>query len=214
MDRVWQMECDTFYAEPDFLFAPIAKRVALAEDRTVLHPELQQQVEGIRTDLDRFSELEISALIQHGYGVMRSVCRAGRTYSATPSRQSPGGSCTSTQRRGKISPGAPSRVTRQARRLRESAHRKLFAHLLTPREWPSYIFVPMLLALLIGVPFVAYQAYRRVHRSEMIVDAITFSNPDFQHVLQLARRNPTGTDWTALTAETVPSLDPVVSKGF
>ena len=72
----------------------------------------------------------------------------------------------------------------------------------------------MLLALLIGVPFVAYQAYRRAHRSEMILDAITFSNPDFQHVLQLARRNPTGTDWTELTAETVPSLDPVVPKGF
>ncbi len=215
MDRVWQMECDTFYAEPDFLFAPIAKRVALAEDRTALHPELQQQVEGIRTDLDRFSELEISALIQHGYGVMRSVCRSRPdVFGEHRPDNPPWDPAPQLNVEGKTATGAPSRVTRQARRLRESAHRKLFAHLLTPRDWPSYIFVPMLLALLIGVPFVAYQAYRRAHRSEMIVDAITFSNPDFQHVLQLARRNPTGTDWTALTAETVPSLDPVVSKGF
>ena len=44
------------------------------------------KVAQIRTDLDRFSPVDISALVQHGYGVARKQCRtrpdlyAGRTY--------------------------------------------------------------------------------------------------------------------------------------
>lgn len=36
-----------------------------------LPPEVQRRVSGIRTDLDAFTDLEISTLIQHGYGVAR-----------------------------------------------------------------------------------------------------------------------------------------------
>ena len=43
---------------------------------TALHPEIQRQVAHIRTDLDGFSNLEISSLVQHGYCVGRKTCRA------------------------------------------------------------------------------------------------------------------------------------------
>ena len=215
MDRVWQLECDTFYAEPDFLFAPISRTVSLAEDPTALHPELQRQLATIRTDLDRFSDLEISGLVRHGYAVMRSVCRSrpdlfgDHTVDNAPWDPAPPPATDS-----KATASSTSPVTQQARELHDSAQRKLFSHLLSFRDWPSYIFVPLLMAILIGGPYFAYQAYRKAHRSEMIVDAITFSNPDFQHVLQLARQNPVLGNWTSLRAEQVAKLEPVSFEGF
>ncbi len=76
MDRVWQLETETFQDSPSFVFAPITEVVELAGDSTALHPEIQRQALNIRTDLDRFSPLEISGLVRHGYCVGRKVCRA------------------------------------------------------------------------------------------------------------------------------------------
>jgi predicted acylesterase/phospholipase RssA len=76
MDRVWQLETDTFTGTPGFVFAPITKVVEHDEDPTALHPEVQRMATDIRTDLDRFSPLEIRSLIQHGYCVGRSACRS------------------------------------------------------------------------------------------------------------------------------------------
>ena len=58
------------------MFAPITDVVEPAEDPTALHPEIQRQAANIRTDLDRFSPLEISSLVRHGYCVGRKACRA------------------------------------------------------------------------------------------------------------------------------------------
>jgi hypothetical protein len=71
-----------------------------------------------------------------------------------------------------------------------------------------------LIALVLGVPYLAYQAYKNASRTEMIVDAITFSNSDFQLVLQLARQNPLPGDWTPLSVEEVPELPPPNFDGF
>src|SRR6516164_7276690 len=76
MDRVWQLESETFHDTPGFVFAPIAEIVWPGEDPTALHPEIQRQLGNVRTDLDRFSDLEIRSLVQHGYCVARKVCRS------------------------------------------------------------------------------------------------------------------------------------------
>jgi predicted acylesterase/phospholipase RssA len=76
MDRVWQLENDTFADTPGFVFARITDIVERHEDPTALHPEIQHRTAGIRTDLDAFSPLEISSLIRHGYCVGRKVGRA------------------------------------------------------------------------------------------------------------------------------------------
>ncbi len=76
MDRVWQLETETFEDSPSFVFAPITEVVEPAEDSTALHPEIQRQAVNIRTDFDRFSPLEISSLVRHGYCVARKICRA------------------------------------------------------------------------------------------------------------------------------------------
>ena len=78
LDRVWQLECETFHGTPGFVFAPITQVVWPDDDPTALHPEIQRQLSIMRTDLDRFSDLEISGLVQHGYCVARNPCRSAR----------------------------------------------------------------------------------------------------------------------------------------
>src|SRR5262249_25539461 len=55
MDRVWQLENDTFADPAGFVFARVTDVVGPDEDPTAMHPELQRQTAEIRTDLDRFS---------------------------------------------------------------------------------------------------------------------------------------------------------------
>src|SRR5262249_54944390 len=76
MDRVWQLESEIIADTPGFTFAHIKAIVDPEQDPTALHPEVQRQTADIRTDLDRFSPLEISSLIRHGYCVGRKACKA------------------------------------------------------------------------------------------------------------------------------------------
>ena len=76
MDRVWQLENETFKDTPGFFFARITDFVDPEQDPTALHPEVQRQLPSIRTDLDRFSDVEISSLVRQGYCVGRKTCLA------------------------------------------------------------------------------------------------------------------------------------------
>ena len=215
MDRVWQLEVDQFSGEPDFVFASMHSTVYPSDDPQTIHPEIQKQVTNTRTDLDRFSDLEISALVRHGYSVMRKVCRGrpnlfGDQFPSGPpwdpnSRPADGVS------RSARSTGL---ITQQARQLQASSQRIIFSRLVSLRDWPTYVYIPLLAALMLGLPYFGYQAYKTASRSEMIVNAITFSNPDFQLVLQLARQNPIPGEWTSLTAEEVSELEPMNLDGF
>src|SRR5436190_8217240 len=55
MDRVWQLETESFLDTFGFVFARVSDVVGPHEDSTALHPEVQRQVVNIRTDLDVFS---------------------------------------------------------------------------------------------------------------------------------------------------------------
>jgi hypothetical protein len=214
MDRVWQLECDHFRAEPDFVFAPMKTIVHLADDPTALHPEIQQQVTNARTDLDSFTDLEISGLIRHGYGVMRKTCRSHPELFGDDLPSGPPWDPTSLGNTRSTLDKSTSQTTLQARQLQESSQRQILGRLLSLKDWPTYVYIPLLLLLLIGLPISAYKRYQISHRSELIVDAITFSNPDFQLVLQLARQNPVPGEWEPLVAEEVTQLEPPDFTGF
>jgi predicted acylesterase/phospholipase RssA len=76
MDRVWQLETETFRDTSGFAFARITEVVDPEQDPTALHPEVQRQLATVRTDLDRFSHTEISNLMRHGYCVGRKTVQA------------------------------------------------------------------------------------------------------------------------------------------
>ncbi len=208
MNRVWQLENDHFRAEPDFIFAPLTTTVHLDEDPTALHPEIQHQIGGTRTDLDRFSELEISGLTQHGYGVMRKVCKTrpdlfgdslptGAPWDPTSINEM----SNFRSSREKTNP-----ITSQARELQKSSQRQVVGRLLNLKDWPTYVFLPLLALILIGVPYLAWQSYKVAKLSSMIVDSITFSNPDFHLVMRLAQQNPIPGNWKLSEPEEVDEL--------
>ncbi|MCR9292244.1 MAG: patatin-like phospholipase family protein [bacterium] len=215
MDRVWKLEVDHFESDAGFLFVPISHQVALAEDSKALHPEMQRQVATIRTDLDRFSDLEISGLIRHGYGLMRKVCRSRPDLfgSDLPDGEPWDPTAVASKGKGHALRGA-SYVTEQARQLQSSSQRKIVTTLFDWRDWPTYIYIPLLLLLLVGLPALAWNTYKRASRSAMIIDAITLSNPDWQLVLDLARQKPVPGEWLPLKPTEVAELSPVDSQGF
>ena len=75
-DRVGQLEKQKFESDRRFLFVTSLDVVDLKDDPTALHPVIQPEVANIRTDLDRFSPLEITSLVRHGYCVARKQCRS------------------------------------------------------------------------------------------------------------------------------------------
>ena len=222
MDRVWQLENETLKETPGFVFARVTDLVEPHEDPTALHPEIQRQVANIRTDLDRFSPLEISSLVRHGYCVARKVCRArpdlfgdnqpvnapwdpipashGAT-SAPPINPSP------------IGPGhKPAQITLDARRLQGSALRRIWSTLLDYRDWVSYIYVPILVPLLILLPYIVVRSYQRSHRINQIVDSLAQSSRDLEQMTQLLE-GPVK-PWIGESADELPTSDKPDFKGF
>jgi predicted acylesterase/phospholipase RssA len=223
MDRVWQLEMETFADTPGFVFAPSTAIVDPAEDPTALHPEIQRQTAKIRTDLDRFSPLEISCLVRHGYCVARKACRSVPDLFGTnlpgnapwdPLPAADGGP-TRPVAAGLplVGPSrSPSPTTVEARALQASALRRIWSSLLDRRDWTSYIYVPLLVPILVLAPYLVVKSYQRSHRMNQLVDSLSQGTRDFEVMSRLLETKPA--PWTGETAEEVHQLAEPDLKGF
>jgi predicted acylesterase/phospholipase RssA len=229
-DRVGQLEQQKFQSDPRFLFVAALDQVDLKDDPTALHPVIQSEVAQIRTDLDRFSPLDITALVQHGYCVARKQCRTrpdlyGSNLPSTPPWDPMKGSDAAGSQRAKTDPREedPSRdasptvtalVTRQAQQLRRSAGRRVWSTLLDLRDWPTYVYIPLLVLLLGVFPVQVYRYRRQANTNAMIVDAITHGSPDFRKILDIVQRSTTPA-WTPLPVQDVSQASPKLGyRGF
>lgn len=234
MDRVWQLEIDMFRDTPGFVFAPITEMVEPAEDPTALHPEIQRQTARIRTDLDRFSLLEISSLVRHGYCVGRKACRArpdlfgaelpnGGPWDPVPEPRDAALKVPAATRPsrllqspllGKVLGGRekPAAATVEARTLQDSAPRRIWSSLLDYRDWVSYLYVPILVPILTLLPYFVFKSYQRSHRMSQIVESLAQSNRDLdQMTLLLDGPVP---PWVGVPPEEVPAFDEPDYTGF
>ena len=222
MDRVWQLEDETFKDTPGFVFARITDIVEPQEDLTAQHPEIQRKTADIRTDLDRFSPLEISSLVRHGYCVARKACRArpdlfgadlpanapwdpipDRLGAAPAAAPAPGAIGRSRE---------PAAATRDARSLQASAQRRIWSTLLDYRDWMSYVYVPILVPLMFLVPYLVVQSYQHSHRLNRLIESISQGSMDFEIMSRLLD-GPMPT-WKGEAAEEVSKLDDLDFKGF
>jgi len=192
MDRVWQLETETFKGTPGFVFARSVEVVEPCEDPTAVHPELQRRLPTIRTDLDRFSPLEISSLVRHGYCVGRKVCRTRPDlFGAELPSNAPWDPFPQTP----PSPAAAEKtdrthhkrtlVTTEARALQRSAIRRVWRTLLDYRDWTSYIYVPLLVPILVVAPYLSVKFYRHAQRVDQIVQSLTQSSRDLEQMSRL-----------------------------
>lgn len=227
MDRVWQLENETLEGATGFAFARITAVVEPEQDPTALHPEVQRQLPSIRTDLDRFSPIEISSLIRHGYCVARQTCRAlpevfGTDLPTNPpwdpifeTRNPTSVAATS------ASPGAPvvvrSRrepiaVTQESRSLHTSAIRRIWSTLLDRRDWASYVYVPLIVPILVLLPYFLVKSYERSRRVDQIVESLAQGSRDVEQMSRLLE-GPV-TPYVGEKAEELPRDAKADLKGF
>ena len=188
-DRVWQLERQNFGERPGFSFLPITQSVTPSDDPTALPTVIQAEVQSIRTDLDRFSDLEINVLVQHGYEVARKACRengiAGLEIAQSPPwapiRSHNLSEDTSTSARSM----EPSLATQRSRQLRDSSRRRTWSTLLSPRDWTSYLYVAIALLLFGYLPWQIYRLYRHSQLQATVIDAIADGDPDIRQILDL-----------------------------
>ncbi|MBV8488475.1 MAG: patatin-like phospholipase family protein [Planctomycetaceae bacterium] len=222
MDRVWQLEADIFQGTPGFVFAPSTDVVDPAEDPTALHPEVQRQAVGIRTDFDRFATLEIRSLVRHGYCVGRKACRAhpdlfgaGLPVGA-PWDPIPGPRATALPVSEAMSSHRPSAepvaATVEARTLQASAGRRVWSTLLDRRDWISFVYVPLIIPILVMVPYLVVKSHQRSQRINHLVESLSQGSRDLENMSRLLETRPTPV--TGVAAEEVHSLDEPDFQGF
>src|SRR5262249_21094286 len=233
MDRVWQLETATFQGTPGFVFAPITEVVEPAEDPTALHPEIQRQLPKIRTDLDRFSLLEISSLVRHGYCVGRKACRArpdlfGELPKSGPWDPIPGPRDTASAvpvatrpSRPRLSPplgkgagrrGEPAATRVEARTTQASGLRRIWSTLLDYRDWLSSLYVPILVPILVVLPYVVVKSYQRSHRISQLIDSLSQGSRDLEVMTRLLEGPMKA--WTGEPAEEVRKPEESNFTGF
>ena len=222
MDRVWQLESEKFRDSSGFVFAPITEVVEPHEDPTALHVEIQRLLPKIRTDLDRFSPLEISTLIRHGYCVGRKACRAhpelfgadlplNAPWNPIPEARA-ASAAGSTPPAASGIPREPAQVTQEARALQSSALRRICSTLLDYRDWVSYLYVPILVPILVVLPYFLAKSYQRSHRINQIVESLAQGSRDLELMTRLLE-GPVK-PWIGQRAENSAGQDPPDYKGF
>jgi predicted acylesterase/phospholipase RssA len=218
-DRVWQLERENFGDQNGFHFLPVTHVVDAHEDPHGLHPVVQAEVSGIRTDLDRFNDLEVNALVAHGYEVARSFHRRmgakalrpvhdGLPWEPLPGRHSVMVSPPAEASHGTARTTGTNSSARLAELLRRSSHRKVWATLLDWKDWPSYLYVALGLLLFVYLPMRFYAVHRRADMLTSVIDSIAKGDPDIRLVLDLVESDPV-TGWQKLdvTDAAEPTVD-------
>jgi hypothetical protein len=80
------------------------------------------------------------------------------------------------------------------------------------RDWVSYIYVPIIVPLLILVPYFTYKAYRHSNNKNHLIDSLAQGSPDLDYMTQLldGPKKP----WTGEPAEEIGEMDEPHLKGF
>jgi predicted acylesterase/phospholipase RssA len=224
MDRVWQLETETFQEAKGFVFAPITEVVEPGEDPTVLHPEVQRQVARVRTDLDRLSPLEVSCLVRHGYCVGRKACRQNpHLFGADLPSEAPWDPVRAPRSAPAVVPGPaqkprenyarpPAEATIDARALQASAFRRIWSTFLDRRDWVSYVYVPIILPILVLLPYAVYTTYQRTHQYNRLVESYAQGTNDLETLSEMLHGKPE--TWPGEHAEKVRTLDEPNLTGF
>lgn len=172
MDRVWQLERETFDEMPGCIFASINDVVSPSEDRYALHPEVQHQVMRVRTDLDYFNDLEIQSLAQHGYCVARKTCRSNPESFGSDLPSGPSWNPIAANQSTPVSlTERTSQSIEIARQLQKSSRRRIWSSMLSLSDWPTYVWIPLILLFLVGGPSLYIASNRKARRNETVLTA-------------------------------------------
>lgn len=214
MDRVNQLEKESFEGTPGLLFFPITKIVKQSRDPYAPHPEVQRHAAQVRTDMDRFSSLEISALVQHGYCVARSICRDKAPQLSEACPDGPAWNPLGSRSSGKTTPlNDEHSALQSARQLQRSSSRRIVRTLLSARDWPTYVWVPLVTILLLTLPYLFYKSRKTAKQRGYVLSAIAETSPLYRKILDLIEAGPVES-LPPVEFDEVESMEPPDFTGF
>lgn len=222
-DRVWQLERENFGDRNGYQFLPVTHVVDPHDDPHALHTVVQAEVPSIRTDLDRFSDVEVNALVAHGYEVARSLQRRladtplppaadGPPWEPLPGRSSVVRSGAAAGGAGHAGGTARTVATNEAARvaavLRRSSQRRVWSTLLDWKDWPTYVYLALAGLVFVWLPVHLYRVHRRAEMLTSVINSIAQGDPDIRIVLDLVESDPS-VRWRKIdiTAAATPTPD-------
>lgn len=220
-DRVGQLEMEHLKGVQGIVLASIRDVVSMEEDATVLHPEMQRQTARLRTDLDRFTDLEVRCLVMHGYCIARQSCKSQPahfdqdlpdTAPWDPLANRHNESAGSTENLAAARSEGPEMVE-EIRTLRKASSRTLFGRLIDFRDWPTYLWLSLIIAALIFVPYQVLEVQERARQSELVLQAIADTSPLYHTILQTLGERPV-TRLDGLPYKEVDQMEPQNFEGF
>jgi predicted acylesterase/phospholipase RssA len=220
MDRVNQLELESFHNAPGVVFFPITKVVESSQDPHAPHPEIQHHAALIRTDMDAFTDLEISSLVQHGYCVARQACRDQALLAASEIPSGPPWNPLAARNAGKFksmsrnaSLSDTDSALQTARSLQQSSSRRILSTLFSLRDWPTYVWVPLIATIMLTLPYLLYKSNKTAAQRGYVLSAIAETSPLYRKILSLMEGGPVD-DLTPVDYEEVSVIENLDFTGF
>jgi hypothetical protein len=107
---------------------------------------------------------------------------------------------------------APAAATAEARTLQASAFRRIWRTLLDRRDWASYIYVPIIVPILLFLPYVAVTTYKHTHQYNKLVASFAQGTNDLETLSDMLDHKPE--TFAGERAEKVRSLAEPDLTGF
>lgn len=207
MDRVNQLELQSFQKAAGVCFFPITRIASQIDDPHAPHPAIQRQSALIRTDMDRFSDLEIAALVQHGYCIARLVCRQKLPDLMSDIPEGPAWCPKAITESSLPSLDSTEPTLGMARQLQQSSSRRIVSTLLNWRDWPTYVWVPLVLMIALTIPYWLYESNKTATQRGYVLSAIAGTSPVYNRILSLIESGPVS-GIEAVAFEDVDTLEP------
>jgi hypothetical protein len=99
-----------------------------------------------------------------------------------------------------------------ARALQGSAFRRIWSTLLDRRDWAAYVYVPIILPILVLLPYVVFTTYQRAHQYSRLVASYSQGTSDLNTLSEMLASKPV--PWAGEQAEKVRHLDEPDLTGF
>jgi hypothetical protein len=97
--------------------------------------------------------------------------------------------------------------------LQQSGKRRLWSTLLDYRDWISFIYVPLIVPILIILPYYVAKWYHRSQVAHRLIESMAQSSRDYAVMRKLLEEGPSPS-FVGMPAEEVPQLAPPDYSGF
>jgi hypothetical protein len=103
-------------------------------------------------------------------------------------------------------------TTIEARTLQGSALRRIWSTLLDYRDWASYVYVPLVVPILVLMPYVIAQSYQHSKQVHRLIKSLAQGSRDLEEMSRLMESSPT--PWQGEAFEEVRSFEALDLTGF